>query len=174
MDPLSIPMAVISATGAAITTYKEIFKFINVITNAPKEIHAISADTENIYAIISNLHSALQERKIRDVIAQDVLAQKHVQGLEGPLGSCNETLRGVTDKLREHFRPVGNGKEYKLRFQWWKAKDDFQQLLTKLSYSKETLSLSMVGLNTLVYLCSAMKTSLTKSRIYLPDFTRTW
>ena len=148
MDPLSIAGSVITVLGAAATTYKEISSFVGTIKNGPQEVEDIRKDAGNINNIILNLRDALEERKIRDVLSVDHLAQKHVKDLEGPLFSTKATLERVADKLHEHFRPSGDGKEYKLRFQWWKAKEDFQKLLYQLRLDKETLSLSMVGLNT--------------------------
>lgn len=97
---------------------------------------------------ILSLRDSLKDTKILHVLSVDHLAQKHVKDLEGPLASTQTTLERVVAKLHEHFRPSGDGKEYKLRFQWWKAKEDFQKLLDHLRQDKETLNLSMVGLNT--------------------------
>ena len=148
MDPFSIAASVIAILGAATTTYKEISSFVDTIKNGPKEVEDIRKNAGNINNIILNLSDALKERKIRDVLSVDHLAQKHVKDLEGPLVSTKTTLERVAEKLHEHFRPLGDGKEYKLRFQWWKAKEDFQRLLEQLRQDQETLSLSMVGLNT--------------------------
>lgn len=148
MDPLSITTSVITILGAATTTYKEISNFVDTIKNGPKEVEDLRKNASNINNIILNLRDALEERKIRDVLSVDHLAQKHVKDLEGPLSSTKITLERVVDKLHEHFRPSGDGKEYKLRFQWWKAKDDFQKLLDRLRQDKDTLSMSMIGLNT--------------------------
>ena len=148
MDPISIAASVIAIVGAATTTYKEISTFVDTIKNGPKEVEDIRKNAGNINNIILNLRDALEERKIRDVLSVDHLAQKHVKDLEGPLVCTKTTLERVAGKLHEHFRPSGDGKEYKLRFQWWKAKEDFQKLLEQLRQDQETLSLSMVGLNT--------------------------
>lgn len=148
MDPLSTATAVITIAGAATTTYKEISGFIDTIKSAPKEVEDIRLNAGNVYNIISNLRSALEQRNIKDVLSIDLLAQKDVQGLQAPLNRTKATLEEIATKLHEHFRPSGDGKEYKLRFQWWKAKKDFQKLLAQLRQDKETLSLSMVGLNT--------------------------
>lgn len=109
-------MAIVTAIGTTMTTYKELSKFIDAIVDAPKKIRALSTNTSNIHAMISNLHSALKERKILDVIAHDTLIQEHVQGLDEALGSYNKTLRHVIDKLGEHFHAVK--KEYKVRVRW--------------------------------------------------------
>ena len=148
MDPLSITTSVITILGAATTTYKEISRFVATIKNGPKEVEDIRKNAGNINNIILNLRDALEERKIRDVLSVDYLAQKHVKDLEGPLSSTKITLERVADKLHEHFRPSGDGKEYKLRFQWWKAKEDFQRLLDQLRQDKDALNMSMIGLNT--------------------------
>ena len=58
------------------------------------------------------------------------------------------TLEKVIEKLHEHFRASGRVGELKVRFQWWKARDDFQKLQRQLGQNMATLSLSMAGLNT--------------------------
>ncbi len=117
MDPFSIAATVITIAGAGGATYKEISGFIESIKNAPKEVQDIRVDAGNIYNIISNLRDGLEERKIRDVLSADYLSQKHVKDLEAPLIATKATLETVADKLHEHFRSSGDGKEYKLRFQ---------------------------------------------------------
>ncbi|KAL8796467.1 MAG: hypothetical protein Q9195_001141 [Heterodermia aff. obscurata] len=148
MDPLSITLAVITLSQATISVYKVIKKIVDTITNAPKEIESIRNDTKIVYTTLSNLQEALEETRIRRVVDTDRLAQKHVNDLVGPLRSCNETLECIVDKLREHLRPLGNGKDFKPRYQWWKARNDFQSLLARLQSDKEALSFSMMGLNT--------------------------
>lgn len=150
MDPLSIPMAVITISGATVSIYKAIKKFVDSTSNAPKEIEDVRRDTASVYTTISNLKEALEETRIRHVVDSDELAHKHVNDLVGPLQNCKETLECIRDKLNEHLRPLGNGKEFRPRFHWWRARGDFQELLAKLQSNKEALSLSMTGLNTFV------------------------
>lgn len=110
MDPLSIAASVIAILGAATTTYKDISTFADTIKNRPKEVEDIRKNAGNINNTILNLRDALNERKIRDVLSVDHLAQKHVRDLEGPLVSTKTTLERVAKKLHEHFRPRAMGK----------------------------------------------------------------
>ena len=150
MDPISITTAVLGFSGSTIAIYKGVKTFVDKTTNAPKEIVSIQKDTSIIYTTISNLEEALKETRIRNVVDSDRLAQKHVNGLVGPLRRCNGTLQSIDDKLREHLRPFNNGNNFRPRYQWWKARGDFQELLVRLRSDKEALSLSMTGLNTFV------------------------
>ena len=150
MDPISITTAVLGFSGFTISLYKEIKTFVDKTSNAPKEILSIREDTTIIHTTISNLEAALKEARIRRVVNSDRLAQKHVNDLVGPLQCCNATLQCVNDKLREHLRPFNNGNNFRPRYQWWKARGDFQELLIRLRSDKEALSLSMTGLNTFV------------------------
>lgn len=150
MDPISITAAVVGFTGATIAVYKSIKTFVDKTTNAPKEIVSIRKDTTIIYTTISNLEEALKETRIQRVVNSDRLAQKHVNDLVGPLRRCNASLQSIDDKLREHLRPLNNGNNFRPRYQWWKARGDFQELLVRLQSDKEALSLSMIGLNTFV------------------------
>lgn len=116
MGPLSISALVVAILGAATAAYKEIFNFVAIINNGPREVEDIRKDAGNINNIILNIRDSLKETKIQDVLSVDHLAQKHVKDLEGPLVSTKTTLKMVPAKLHEHFRPSGDGKEYKLRF----------------------------------------------------------
>lgn len=150
MDPLSISATAIAIGGVTIKIYKGINDFVDSIRNAPKEIEDIRKDTASVYTTISNLQKALEETRVRLVVDSDNLAHKHVTDLVGPLENCNKTLQRILDKLGEHLRPLGNGKDFRPRFQWWRARSDFLELLAKLQSDKEALSLSMTGLNTFV------------------------
>lgn len=148
MDPLSITASVIAIAGAVTASYKEIATFIEDVKAAPKEVGAIRSLVLNAQNVTSNLRDALEEREIRIVVEDDALARKHVKDLRGILDDTKTILDKVTIKMHEHFRSTGRGKEYKFRVQWWKAKEDFQRLLELLQQNKETLSMSMAGLNT--------------------------
>ena len=151
MDPFSIVAGVVALSETTISVYKGIKKFVDAISNAPKEIESVRNDTKIVYTTISNLQEALEETRIRRVVDSDRLAQKHVNDLVAPLRSCNITLERIVDKLREHLRPIGDGKDFRPRLQWWRARSDFQHLLIRLQSDREALSLSMIGLNTFVW-----------------------
>ncbi|KAK3168876.1 hypothetical protein OEA41_005324 [Lepraria neglecta] len=141
MDPLSIITAVVTIVSGAAASYKEITSFIDAISRAPKEVEDIRTDSGNIYNIISNLRDALRDQ-------HRLPRSKACQRPRGAAILTKATLEKVVEKLHEHFRASGRVGELKLRFQWWKARDDFQKLQRQLGQNMATLSLSMAGLNT--------------------------
>ena len=147
IDPLSITIAVVTIVGGAAASYEEITSFIDAISRAPKEVEDIRTDSGNISNIISNLRDALEERKIRDMISIDNLSKACQRSREAAI-LTKATLEKVVKKIVSARQTFGRGRELKVRFQWWKSRDDFQKLQRQLGQNMATLSLSMAGLNT--------------------------
>ena len=155
MDPVSLITTVITLTGAVCKSYEQISKVVTLVRNAPKELEAVRSRADNVNTTVGNLKEVLEESTIRRVIEKDKLALKHVNALGKPLKDVERTLDEVAAKLAKQYRLSGNGKHYKVRWQYYFTASDWQQLQTRLSSHLDILSLSMQGLDMFVSSCIA-------------------
>lgn len=150
MDPVSVITTVITLTGAVCKSYEQISRVVTLVRNAPKELEAVKARADSVNTLVGNLKEVLEESSIRSVIEKDKLALKHVNALGAPLKDVERTLDEVSAKLAKQYRLSGNGKQYKVRWQYYFTASDWQQLQARLSSHLDVLGLSMQGLNRFV------------------------
>ena len=153
MDPVSVITTVITLTGAVCKSYEQVSKVVTLVRNAPKELEAVKSRADSVNTIVENLKAVLEESTTCSVIEQDKLALKHVNALGKPLKDVERTLDEVAAKLAKQYRLSGNGKQYKVRWQYYFTASDWQQLQARLSSHLDILSVSMQGLHMFVSSC---------------------
>lgn len=150
MDPLTVTTAVITIAGAACKSYDQISRIVTLIRHAPKEVEAIQSRAGSINSIVLNLKEALEETAIRNVIVKDGLALKHVKALDEPLHAACSTLDEVLELLGKDYKRSGDGKTYKIRWQYYLNTSAWVALQARLRDHIQVLNTSMQGLNTSV------------------------
>ena len=153
MDPISLITTIITLTGAVCQSYEQVSKVVSLVRNAPKELEAVKSRADSVNTTVGNLKEVLEESTIRSVIEKDRLALKHVNALGKPLKDVERTLDEVAAKLAKQYRLSGNGKQYKVRWQYYFTASDWQQLQARLRSHLEVLSLSMPGLDMFASRC---------------------
>lgn len=151
MDPVTIITAIITVAGAVCKSYEQISKFVTNVQNAPKVLEGVRSRVGTIQSLVMNLKLALEETVIRRVIERDVLAFKHVEALSEPLCAVEGTLDEVVVNLTRQYKSTGDRKGYKVRWRYYLAISDWDELQARLSFHIQVLSASMQGLHTCVY-----------------------
>ena len=151
MDPITLTTTVITLAGAVCKSYEQISRFMTHVRNASKELEGIHSRAESIDSLVANLKQALEESAIRKVIEKDKLALSHVRALDEPLRAVECTLDEVVDKLIKQYRPTTDGKQYKIRWQYYLSNSDWKELQARLNLHIQVLGISMQGLNTYVF-----------------------
>lgn len=150
MDPVSLTATVITIAGDVCKSYEQISSYVTLVRNASKDLEGIRSRAGSINSLVTNLKQALEESAIRQVIEKDELALNHVKALDVPLKDVEGTFDEVMDKLTKQYRPTTNGKNYKIRWQYYLRGSDWEALQAKLNDHIQVLNVSMQGLNTLV------------------------
>ena len=150
MDPITVATTVITVAGAVCKSYEQISKFVTLVRNAPKGLEGIRSQAESINNIVLNLKQALEENTTRKVIEKDDLALKHARALQGTLEAVESTLDEVVDKLTKQYQPTSDGKQYKIRWQYYLSGSSWEELQARLTFHIQVLGTSMQGLNTCV------------------------
>ena len=150
MDAVTLTTSVITIASAICKSYEQISKLVERIRNASEELGRTRSRAESVNSLVVNLKRALEESAIRNVIERDRLALGHVAALDKPLKAVECTLDEVVEKITRHHRASYDGKQYKVRWRYYRSTSDWKHLQERLGVSIQDLNASMQGLNTYV------------------------
>ena len=149
MDPLSFTASLIAVVGLAGTVAKTCKSYIDGIKNHPREIRLIYIEVTSLSSLLDGLNV------LREDDYEDAKIIRQLQGNNGPLQGCQETIREISDLLDlSSVSSTSGGRSTKRRrlmtklptldqLAWPFRKDDAVSLLKRIATHKHTINVAL-------------------------------
>lgn len=155
-EPVLTVIAGVSAIVTNVwTTSRNLYELIDGINNAPRHIHAISADLQGIHMVLGAL------RGLVDDLSEDKVPGELIpmfESLEQNMDHCSSTFEQLNIKLSKYTKPSGGANRSKwAAFKWQFTEKDTERYRAHLEAYKMTVNVALNAANLYAHFSRACK-----------------
>ncbi|KAL9027888.1 MAG: hypothetical protein Q9196_003660 [Gyalolechia fulgens] len=136
-DPLSVTASIAGLVTLADIIFGRLFKYVQAVKGARKEITALSSEVGALYGILNNLH--LVSRQLEEQSLPSAPRIHHI-------GSCQQTLeklKAILDRHEASSPGTQCVEKFKRKLHWPFSSADVKTLLAEIERHKATLGLAL-------------------------------
>ncbi|KAL9025441.1 MAG: hypothetical protein Q9196_005738 [Gyalolechia fulgens] len=136
-DPLSVATGIAGLVTLADVVFGRLFKYVQAVKGARKEITALSSEVGALYGILSNLH--LVSRQLEEESLSSAPRIHHI-------GSCHHTLerlKAILDRDDASSAETQCVDKFKRKLHWPFSSSEVKTLLAEIERHKATLGLAL-------------------------------